>query len=132
MTAWNRRYPKPTSAAVSALMRANRKRDTGPEVRIRSVLHAYGHRFRKHLLVKLDDCQVRPDIVFTRHRLAVFVDGCFWHRCSKHGTSPTANSWYWAPKLDRNVHRDREVDQRLRAAGWTVLRVWEHEAADTA
>jgi DNA mismatch endonuclease (patch repair protein) len=70
---------------------------------------------------------VRADIAFPRRRLAVFVDGCFWHRCPEHGTSPKANHDFWKAKLDRNVERDRESDAALEAAGWTVLRFWEHE-----
>ena len=65
--------------------------------------------------------------MFTRAKVAVFVDGCFWHRCPQHGTEPKANAAWWKVKLDRNVDRDRETDQVLTAAGWTVIRVWEHE-----
>jgi DNA mismatch endonuclease (patch repair protein) len=126
------RYPQPTSAAVSAVMRANPKRNTKPEVQLRSLLHALGYRFRKHLTIHTSSGPVQPDIVFTRRRLAVFVDGCFWHRCPAHGTSPRANSWYWEPKLTRNVNRDRRMDEALREAGWTVLRVWEHEPSQQA
>jgi DNA mismatch endonuclease, patch repair protein len=108
-------------------MRANRKRDTKPEIALRSALHARGLRFRKHHLVRVPERTVRPDVVFTRHRLAVFVDGCFWHRCPIHGTEPRANTDYWTPKLARNVARDRAVDEDLRRAGWDVLRAWEHE-----
>lgn len=67
------------------------------------------------------------DIAFTRVRLAVFVDGCFWHACPDHGTSPRTNSDWWQWKLERNVARDRDTDRLLTAAGWTVLRIWEHE-----
>ena len=70
---------------------------------------------------------VRPDIVFTRAALAVFVDGCFWHRCPVHGSSPKRNASYWEPKLDANVARDRRVDALLASHRWTVIRVWEHE-----
>ncbi len=69
----------------------------------------------------------RADVVFTRARLAVFVDGCFWHRCPQHGTSPRNNADWWRDKLDRNVQRDRDTDRALHEAGWQVLRVWEHE-----
>lgn len=68
-----------------------------------------------------------PDVVFPRLRLAVFLDGCFWHRCPEHGTPPRANADYWRTKLDRNVARDRFNDEALRTAGWEVVRVWEHE-----
>jgi DNA mismatch endonuclease (patch repair protein) len=119
-------YPNPTSPAVTAVMRGNRKVDTGPERQVRSLLHASGYRYRTNHRLDLPGARVRPDIVFTRRRLAVFIDGCFWHRCPEHGTSPRANTHYWGPKLERNVARDQRVDQALRAAGWTVLRIWEH------
>jgi DNA mismatch endonuclease (patch repair protein) len=69
----------------------------------------------------------RADVVFTRARVAVFVDGCFWHRCPEHSTIPTANRAWWIDKLDANVTRDRDTDAQLGAAGWLVIRVWEHE-----
>ncbi len=126
-------YPHPTSAAVSKRMRANPRRDTRPETALRAELHRLGLRFRKDLPLRLADRVVRPDVVFTRARLAVFLDGCFWHRCPEHGNVPRANGAYWGPKLDRNVARDRAVDDALAAAGWRVLRVWEHEdVADVA
>jgi DNA mismatch endonuclease (patch repair protein) len=119
-------YPSPTSPAVTAVMRGNRRADTSPERQVRSLLHASGYRYRTDYRLDVPGARVRPDIVFTRKRLAVFIDGCFWHRCPEHGTSPRANTHYWAPKLERNVARDRRVDQALHAAGWTVLRIWEH------
>lgn len=70
---------------------------------------------------------MRPDVVFPRRRIAVFVDGCFWHCCPIHGNEPRANTDYWGPKLARNVARDRAVDEALLADGWTVIRAWEHE-----
>jgi DNA mismatch endonuclease (patch repair protein) len=110
-------------------MKGNRKRDTKPEVRLRSVLHAAGLRFRKDFPIRPDDGGrlIRVDLAFTRRRVAVFVDGCFWHGCPSHGTQPRSNPDYWRLKLARNIERDREVDQRLHAAGWTVVRLWEHE-----
>ena len=120
-------YPHPTSADVSARMRANPRRDTKPEIAVRSALHALGLRFRKDHPIRLPDRVVRPDIVFPRQRLAVFIDGCFWHQCPQHGNVPRANGDYWRPKLQRNVARDRAVDIGLAAAGWRVLRAWEHE-----
>jgi DNA mismatch endonuclease (patch repair protein) len=71
-------------------------------------------------------------VAFTKSRIAVFVDGCFWHRCADHGTAPTTNSVYWTAKLDRNVARDRRNDEMLAAAGWTVVRVWEHDDPSVA
>lgn len=112
-------------------MLGNRRRDTGPELALRRTLHARGLRFRvDHRLAP--PLRVRPDVVFTRARVAVFVDGCFWHRCPDHGTSPKAHSDYWTPKLDRNVERDRETDEALAEQGWTVIRVWEHEPPEDA
>jgi DNA mismatch endonuclease (patch repair protein) len=75
---------------------------------------------------------MRPDIVFTRAKVAVFVDGCFWHGCPAHQRVPKTNSDYWVPKLQRNIERDREVDDALAAAGWRIVRVWEHEDVDRA
>lgn len=108
-------------------MRRNLKRDTRPEVALRSELHARGARFRVNLLVRVDGLSVRPDVVFTRRKLAVFVDGCFWHSCPQHGNMPRRNSEYWRPKLERNARRDDLVNESLGAAGWDVLRAWEHE-----
>jgi len=119
-------YPQPTSAAVTAVMKGNRRTDTRPEVRVRSLLHRAGLRFRKNLLIRTDELSVRPDIVFTRARVAVFIDGCFWHSCPDHGTTPRANTGYWGPKLERNLARDARVNAALCSAGWAVVRIWEH------
>lgn len=108
-------------------MRANRKVGTKPEVELRSRLHRGGLRFRKHLPVIAQGLRVRPDIVFPCRRVAVFVDGCFWHRCPAHRTVPVSNADYWAPKLQRNADRDRRVDAALSSDGWVVIRLWEHE-----
>jgi len=108
-------------------MLANRRVDTEPELRLRRALHGLGLRFRKDLQLFVDDLRVRPDIVFTRVSLCVFVDGCFWHRCPIHATDPKRNASYWTPKLAANVARDRRVDAALAAAKWKVVRVWEHE-----
>jgi DNA mismatch endonuclease (patch repair protein) len=113
-------------------MRSNRRVDTAPEIRVRSALHRAGLRFRKDYAVDTKEGRVRPDIVFTRRKVAIFVDGCFWHRCPEHRTTPKANGAFWEAKLAANVVRDRRNDAALRAAGWTVVRVWEHESAATA
>jgi DNA mismatch endonuclease (patch repair protein) len=112
-------------------MLGNRSRDTGPELRLRKELHRRGRRFRVHF-APVRGLRCRPDIVFSRNRLAVFVDGCFWHRCPEHATSPTRNAAYWDAKFRLNVERDRRHDQALAEAGWTVLRIWEHDATDAA
>jgi DNA mismatch endonuclease (patch repair protein) len=74
----------------------------------------------------------RADLVFRRAKVAVYVDGCFWHSCPKHATTPKANREWWVEKLDANVARDRDTDRRLKEAGWIALRIWEHENPDTA
>lgn len=116
-----------TSHATRTSMLGNRRRDTKPEMALRSALHATGLRFRKDYRLDPGGVRCQPDIVFTRARVAVFVDGCFWHCCPTHGTQPSRNFDYWAPKLARNVQRDREQDAALAAHGWRVIRVWEHE-----
>lgn len=109
-------------------MRSNRRRDTSPELAVRRRLHAAGLRYRVDFAPL--GGRRRADIVFTRQHVAVFIDGCYWHGCPDHATFPKRNSDYWLPKLARNVERDRETDQSLREAGWTVLRFWEHESPD--
>ncbi|MFI6400498.1 very short patch repair endonuclease [Rhodococcus coprophilus] len=125
-------YPAAASPGRSRNMRANRRVDTKPEREIRSALHRRGYRFRKDYRLEFDTVRVRPDIVFTAKRVAVFVDGCFWHACPIHSRSPAVNQWYWSPKLQRNVERDRRADRILADAGWKVVRIWEHEAIDAA
>lgn len=120
-------YPTPANPAVSKRMRANRRRDTGPEIAIRSALHQAGMRFFVDRPVRLADRTVRPDVVFPRSRVAVFVDGCFWHACPLHGSKPRHNSEYWEQKLQLNVTRDQLVDQALADADWLGMRFWEHE-----
>ncbi|MGW7535265.1 very short patch repair endonuclease [Amycolatopsis sp. NPDC054798] len=120
-------YPAPASEGRSRNMRANRRTDTKPEVTLRKELHRLGYRYRKDLPLVLDGgVRVRPDIVFTARKIAVFVDGCFWHVCPEHGRQPTSNEWYWTPKLQRNMARDELVTGALRDAGWNVVRIWEH------
>lgn len=127
------RYPAPTSPAVTAVMRGNRRVDTGPEVALRSHLHQSGLRFRKDFLIRLGDCRVKPDIVFRREQLAVFVDGCFWHNCPMHGRNPGGkNADYWRVKLEKNRLRDEPQTRALIEGGWTVIRVWEHEAVQSS
>jgi DNA mismatch endonuclease (patch repair protein) len=108
-------------------MRGNRRADTKPELSLRSALHRRGLRFRVHLPVIVGGLRVVPDVFFPKARMAVFVDGCLWHRCPEHGTTPRSNAEYWSAKLARNVDRDRRVDEGLRMGGFTVIRVWEHE-----
>jgi DNA mismatch endonuclease (patch repair protein) len=102
------------------------QRDTTPEKALRSELHGRGLRFRVHR-APLRSLRSRADIVFGPARVAVYVDGCFWHCCPIHGTMPKANAEFWSEKLTRNRERDAETDRVLGCHGWEVVRVWEHE-----
>lgn len=124
----DRVYPQASSAATAATMRANRRRDTMPEVRLRSALHRRGWRFRIDLPVEAASRRVRPDIAFTRRRVAVFVDGCFWHGCPEHQQRPKANASFWDEKFRRTAERDVADTDSLERSGWIVVRVWEHES----
>ena len=99
-----------------------RASDTGVEVALRRALHGRGLRFRK-----TSELPGKPDITFPGARVAVFVDGCFWHRCPNHYQQPIRNADYWRSKVARNCERDRVVATKLRSLGWTVIRIWEHE-----
>jgi DNA mismatch endonuclease (patch repair protein) len=107
-------------------MQTTLRRDTPAELAIRSAVHRLGFRYRVDLRPD-PSVRGRADLVFTAARVAVYVDGCFWHSCPEHGTWPRANAAWWRQKIEANVHRDRESDRRLTAAGWLVLRFWEHE-----
>lgn len=107
-------------------MQANRSRDTGPEMAIRRLLHSMGLRYRVDVR-PVKEVRRRADIVFGPAKVAVFVDGCFWHRCPEHGSSPVTNADYWIPKINGNVARDQETNGLLRKAGWVVIRIWEHQ-----
>lgn len=107
-------------------MRRQGRRDTKPELELRRELYRLGLRYRVDRAV-LPGLRRRADVVFSRARIAIFVDGCFWHQCPTHGTLPKANDQWWADKLKANVARDRDTDDRLHAAGWTVVRLWEHD-----
>ena len=120
-----------TTADTSARMSRQARRDTKPELELRRRLHRQGYRYRvNHPLPGLP--RRRGDLTFTANRVVVFVDGCFWHGCPEHGTSPRNNREWWAEKLARNIARDHETDMILDAAGWTVVRIWEHEQPDEA
>lgn len=112
-------------------MKANRRRDTKPELRIRSALHRSGLRFRVDT-APLAGVRRRADIVLTRVHVAVFIDGCFWHGCPEHFIPPKTNADYWRQKIQRNRDRDKDTDRILADEGWTVLRFWEHENPNEA
>jgi DNA mismatch endonuclease (patch repair protein) len=110
-------------------MRANRRKDTTPELAVRSALHRRGLRFRVDHPVRVDGVAraIRPDVVFPRQRVAVFIDGCWWHSCPEHSTVATTNSEYWKAKLAENRARDARNTAHLMAVGWVVIRAWSHE-----
>ncbi len=112
-------------------MQGNRGRDTRPELAVRSAAHALGLRYRVGVS-PLPGLRRTADLVFTRAKVAVFVDGCFWHGCPEHHRPARRNGEFWAAKIQGNVSRDADTDSRLLAAGWRVIRIWEHEAADAA
>ena len=110
-------------------MVANRRRDTKPELQVRQLLHAAGLRYQVDA-APVAEHRWRADVVFSRRHIAVFIDGCFWHSCPLHGTTPKTNADYWTPKLAGNRARDVEVTTALEASGWKVLRYWEHESPE--
>ena len=121
--------PVPSSPEVSARMSRLPRRDTGPELAVRRLLHAAGYRYR--VCFPVPGAPRRSiDIAFTRGKVAVFIDGCFWHGCPDHGGVPRANNAWWATKLANNAARDRLTDEQLLNHGWTVLRFWEHTTPD--
>jgi DNA mismatch endonuclease, patch repair protein len=123
----------PSSAHATATMRANRGRDTAPELALRAALHRRGLRFYKDRRIDLSGGRrVRPDIVFPRLRVAIFLDGCFWHGCRVHRTIPASNTEFWSEKIAATRRRDALQTRRLRDDGWSVLRIWEHEGTDAA
>jgi DNA mismatch endonuclease (patch repair protein) len=122
--------PVASSPHVRLRMQATPRRDTPAELALRSAVHKLGLRFRVDW--RLPETRRRADLAFVKARVAVFVDGCFWHACPDHGTWPKANAVWWRAKILANVERDRDTDRRLRGAGWCVLRFWEHEPCETA
>jgi DNA mismatch endonuclease, patch repair protein len=112
-------------------MQRQRRRDTAPELLLRRAVWGRGLRYRVDV-APIRGARRRADLVFTRAKVAVYVDGCFWHRCPRHATTPKANREWWVEKLDANVARDRDSERRLHEAGWIALRTWEHEDPDIA
>jgi DNA mismatch endonuclease (patch repair protein) len=123
--------PPASSPATLTRMRATGRRDTGAELALRRCLHASGLRYRVDVTV-VPGVRRRADIVFAAGKVAVFVDGCFWHCCPVHRTFPKANAAWWANKLKANRRRDADTNRLLRKAGWHVERVWEHESPSVA
>ncbi len=123
--------PDASTPEVRRRMQATGRRDTAPEMALRRELHRRGLRYRVQLALP-ELPRRRMDVVFTRARLVVLIDGCFWHGCPTHGTAARANATYWSAKIAANQARDRDTDARLTAAGWAVLRIWEHEPPGSA
>lgn len=109
-------------------MRGNRGRDTRPELAVRSELHRRGLRYRTNVRL-LPDRRATVDVAFTRARVAVLIDGCYWHGCPEHHRPARTNARFWAGKLDENQRRDAATTAALQAAGWLVLRFWEHDSS---
>lgn len=118
-----------SSAANRKSMLANRNRDTSPELALRSLVHAAGLRYRV-AAKPLPGMRRTADMVFRPTKVAVFIDGCYWHGCADHFVMPKTNTQYWREKIARNVSRDRDTDERLESEGWVVLRFWEHQGAE--
>jgi DNA mismatch endonuclease, patch repair protein len=123
--------PRPSSEAALHRMKAAKPRDTAPEIAIRKELHRRGLRYRVDTR-PLQEFNRRADIVFKPVKVAVFVDGCFWHGCPIHGTSAKANADFWRLKIERNKERDKDTNNKLKEAGWEVIRIWEHESPEEA
>ena len=125
-------FPKPSSQAASQRMAATGQRDTTAELRIIDpILYAKGLRYRVDYPV-LSKLRRRADVAFIGPKVAVFIDGCFWHGCPEHGTWPKANAKFWREKIEANRKRDRDTDRRLENSGWCVIRIWEHERPEEA
>lgn len=117
---------EPSSDAAKARMEAQPSRDTSPELELRSELHGRGLRYRVHDR-PIDGLRREADVVFRGPKVAVYVDGCFWHGCPEHGSTPKSNRDFWREKIQRNKERDRDTVERLEEEGWVAVRVWEHE-----
>ena len=119
------------SLEVRQKMQRQRSKDTAAELAVRQALHRLGLRYRVHRR-PVPSLRRTADVVFGPARVAVFIDGCFWHGCPEHGHVPSASRWYWSAKIERNRLRDADTSQQLETAGWHVVRVWEHEDAEQA
>jgi len=123
--------PFPVSEAVRKRFQRQRQRDTACEIALRRLLHEAGMRYRVGI-APVRGLRRRADIVFPGAKLAIFVDGCFWHGCTEHRTVPKNNRGWWQAKIDGNRARDRDTDERLAAEGWLAVRIWEHDSLDEA
>lgn len=117
---------KISKKARSKIMAAIKSKDTAVELALRKDLFSLGSRFKIHYKRLCG----RPDIVFPEKKIAIFVDGCFWHGCPKHYRAPKTRKFYWLPKIKRNKERDKEANKKLKKEGYSVIRIWEHEIRD--
>jgi DNA mismatch endonuclease (patch repair protein) len=122
----SQKTPQASSVDVRAVMQGNRNKDTKPELYLRSQLHCLGLRYRVSIR-PIPSLRRTADVVFTKARIAVFVDGCYWHGCPQHYRPATRNSGFWSEKISKNRQRDADANRTLEEAGWRVIRVWEHE-----
>jgi DNA mismatch endonuclease (patch repair protein) len=122
----NEKEPKASSFAAKRRMEAAKPKDTLPEIKLRTALEEIGIHFEVDVK-PIENLQRRADILVREDKIAVFVDGCFWHGCPIHGTQAKANAEFWADKIKRNKERDADTNRRLEADGWTVIRIWEHD-----
>jgi DNA mismatch endonuclease (patch repair protein) len=114
-------YPKDVRSKVMAKIRS---KNTKPEILLRKLLWNQGYRgYRIHN----NDLPGKPDIIFKTQKIAIFIDGCFWHKCPVDFQEPQSNKKYWTKKIRSNVERDKKVNEQLQSDGWTVIRIWEHE-----
>jgi DNA mismatch endonuclease, patch repair protein len=119
-------FTKKKRSQVMSRIRSRGNKET--ELKLASILRAHGiNGWRRH-----QSLPGRPDFTFRRERVVIFVDGCFWHGCRKHGRKPTTNQTYWLPKLERNIARDRLQTKVLRKSGWQVIRFWSHDLRDSS
>jgi DNA mismatch endonuclease (patch repair protein) len=130
-TAKPNKSPAASSKAALNRMKAAKPRDTAPEIALRTILQEMGLTFCVDVS-PIEDLRRRVDILFVEERVAVMIDGCYWHGCPQHGTWPKQNAEFWKAKIEANKRRDSDTNQRLEKAGWHVVRVWEHEAQKDA
>lgn len=121
----------PSSGEASRRMARVRQKDTSAELDLRRILHARGLRYRIQVPLLSKPRRV-VDVVFPRAKIAIFVDGCFWHGCPEHASWPKSNAAFWRAKIETNRSRDVDTDQRLSALGWKTVRIWEHEDTSDA
>lgn len=125
------RFPAATTLATKKVMRANRRKNTQPELRVRRIVHASGLRYRVDYRPE-ESLNRRGDLVFLGSKVVVFIHGCFWHGCPKHFSAPKSNRSFWKTKIDTNRKRDKETQRYLQKKGWKVVTIWEHSSPEKA